>query len=127
MCLFWCDLVGLFSRKTGKCLSTIKEDDQFYALDFRKDGSIFAATGKKHIVRICLQGFYVTWLTTVQLVLCATLSTCCISRAYGVDPSCDEDIAPKIFTLRLMFELSTELTVIIASSYFPTVMMFFST
>lgn len=34
----------------GKCLSTIKEDDQFYALDYRRDGSIFAATGKNHTV-----------------------------------------------------------------------------
>ena len=38
-------------RKIGKCLSTIKEDDQFYALDYRKDGSIFAATGKNYTVR----------------------------------------------------------------------------
>lgn len=34
----------------GKCLSTIKEEDQFYALDYRLDGSIFAATGKNHVV-----------------------------------------------------------------------------
>ncbi|CAM9250842.1 unnamed protein product [Pylaiella littoralis] len=37
---------------SGKCLSTIKEDDQFYALDYRKDGSVFAATGKNHTVHI---------------------------------------------------------------------------
>lgn len=37
---------------SGKCLSTIKEDDQFYALDYRRDGSVFAATGKNHTVHI---------------------------------------------------------------------------
>lgn len=37
--------------ESGKCLSTIKEEDQFYALDYRKDGSVFAATGKNHTVR----------------------------------------------------------------------------
>ncbi|CAM9191239.1 unnamed protein product [Ectocarpus sp. 6 AP-2014] len=37
---------------SGKCLSTIKEEDQFYALDYRKDGSVFAATGKNHTVHI---------------------------------------------------------------------------
>ncbi|CAM9233946.1 unnamed protein product, partial [Sphacelaria rigidula] len=37
---------------SGKCLSTITEDDQFYALDYRPDGSIFAATGKNHTVHI---------------------------------------------------------------------------
>lgn len=37
---------------SGKCLSTIKEDDQFYGLDYRKDGSIFAATGKNHTVNM---------------------------------------------------------------------------
>lgn len=40
-----------FVSATGKCLSTIKEDDQFYALDYRRDGSVFAATGKNHTVR----------------------------------------------------------------------------
>lgn len=36
----------------GKCLSTIKEEDQFYALDYRQDGSVFAASGKNHTVRM---------------------------------------------------------------------------
>jgi COMPASS component SWD3 len=38
---------------SGKCLSTITcEDNQFYALDYRADGAVFAATGKDHTVRL---------------------------------------------------------------------------
>lgn len=43
--------VLFFAGVPGKCLSTIKEEDQFYGLDYRKDGSVFAATGKNHTVR----------------------------------------------------------------------------
>lgn len=46
---------------SGKCLSTIKEDDQFYALDYRKDGSVFAATGKNHTVNMNLFAKSVGW------------------------------------------------------------------
>ncbi|CAM9669906.1 unnamed protein product [Choristocarpus tenellus] len=35
---------------SGKCLNTIEADDQFYALDYRLDGNVFAATGKSHLV-----------------------------------------------------------------------------
>ncbi|CAM9158576.1 unnamed protein product, partial [Discosporangium mesarthrocarpum] len=37
---------------SGKCLNSIAEEDQFYALDYRRDGSVFAASGKNHTVRI---------------------------------------------------------------------------
>lgn len=41
-----------------------------------------------------------------------------------MDPAFDEDITLYHFALYLMFELSTELKVIIAPSYFLTLMLF---
>lgn len=87
------DLRALFAGVSGKCLSTIKEEDQFYGLDYRKDGSVFAATGKNHTVRASTEivgaskGF--RGRRVVLRAFCCTCMGCSCGRSICVgEPKC---------------------------------------